>query len=71
MRHSELFYFYFLKRLFETEDKVGRGAKTEGEAESPLSGEPDLGLDPGTMCGVEVKHFTDLATWEPPEFIFN
>lgn len=50
---------------------MGGGAETEGETESPLSGEPDLGLDPGTMSVVEVKRFTDLATWEPPEFIFN
>ena len=41
---------FFLKILFiyltERESTVGRRAEGEGEADSPLSREPDTGLDP-------------------------
>ena len=46
-----MYTFNFLKNiLFERERaQAGRGAEGEGEADSPLSREPDVGLDPGTL----------------------
>ena len=48
-------HFFFFKDfiyLFDRErgeHKQGAGAKGEGEARSPLSREPDMGLDPRTL----------------------
>jgi len=46
------FIFYIFKDfiyLFESKCTNGGGTEEEGEADSPLSGEPDVGLDPGTL----------------------
>jgi len=53
--YTELFFFlsffkilfiYLRERMRERESM--RGGGSEGEADSPLSGEPSVGLDPGT-----------------------
>ena len=38
------YFIYFLER-----ERVGAGAKKEGEADSQLSREPDVGLNPRTV----------------------
>ena len=42
---------HFLKRfyLFDRESTAGEAAEAEGEADSPLSKEPDTGLHPGIL----------------------
>ena len=40
--------FFKIFYLFKRENKWGWGAEGEGEADSPLSREPNMGLNPGT-----------------------
>ena len=50
--------FIYLRER-EREQEWGGGAEAEGEADSMLSGEPSVGLDPETMTGVEGRCLTD------------
>ena len=54
--HTDFLFFIFVKTLFiwqrerETEDtQTGGAAEGEREAASPLSREPDVGLDPRVL----------------------
>jgi len=42
----KILFIYLRERMRERESM--RGGGSEGEADSPLSGGPDVGLDPGT-----------------------
>ena len=49
----------------KSENELGGGAEGEGEAGSPLTRKPDVGLDPGALeSGPEPK--TDILLTEPP-----
>ena len=46
---KNLFYFIYLRKTKRERTQPGREeAEEEGEADSPLSREPDVGLDPKT-----------------------
>ena len=59
---------FFLKILFiykRERHKQGGGAEAEGEAGSPLSREPNLGLDPRTLES-QSKPKAEASPTEPP-----
>lgn len=65
-------YLLFLDSiyLFIREREGMRKGGTEGEADSLLSREPNVGLNPGTTWA-EGRHLTDWAIQVPPKCLFK